>query len=313
VKFIISLGLLLVSMAVGPVRAYTVVDLGELGKGGSTATAINSRGDVVGSSLLNKELHAFLCIRGTPMRDLGVGGAFGVNASGEVVGYSGTRLDSGAYTAGTRGFVYSGGRVRLLPVLPRTYLSVAAAINTSGEITGFFTVNGTLSNPFLYRNGVISEIPNPEPYVPQLSAYGVLINDRGQVVIFGERDYLYTAGAFQFIAGQAGCFGMNNHGEVVGNNDSPFWWENGVGHQLRGATGNLSGGTAMAVNDAGEIVGFSDGVACIFHIAYPQPATPIVVKGWTLSEAIGINNAGEIAANGTRNGTTISHALLLIP
>jgi hypothetical protein len=89
------------------------------------------------------------------MRDLGVGEAWGVNASGEVVGYLGERTTVGEspwervtiganpFSPGTRAFLYSGGRMKLLPL----EASVADSINVRGEIVGSYYV-GNSEIPF---------------------------------------------------------------------------------------------------------------------------------------------------------------------
>src|SRR4051812_30493888 len=74
---------------------YTIVDLGTLGGGSSSALALNDQGQVVGSSQrADSTTHAFVWQDGT-MRDLGtLGGknshAYGISNQGVVVGSSET-------------------------------------------------------------------------------------------------------------------------------------------------------------------------------------------------------------------------------
>jgi probable HAF family extracellular repeat protein len=119
-------------------------DLRTLGGTYSSATGINTSGQVVGESRLSGDAatHAFL-YDGTDMRDLRtLGGtrssAYGINASGQVVGLSFISGDTAQ-----RAFLYDGTAMRDLDTLPEV---VAAgwqslgegklAINDSGQIVG---------------------------------------------------------------------------------------------------------------------------------------------------------------------------------
>src|SRR5262249_1701998 len=73
--------------------------------------------------------------------------AFGINASGQVVGDSGTPTSSG------HAFVYSGGQMSDLN-LPGT-LGTARAVNASGQIAGYY-YNGAYE-AFLYTNGQVTD------------------------------------------------------------------------------------------------------------------------------------------------------------
>ncbi len=156
--------------------------------GGSTATAINSTGQVVGSYRVcgsdTGVTHAFL-YSGGDTTDLGVLGdagassfANGINDSGEVVGYSefipgDDRNNSGDFDA----FLYSNGvMIDLTSLLPAnsgfTRLLDAVAINNSGQIigVGLTTTGGTDS--FLLDTGAA---PTPEPGSLALLGAGLTI------------------------------------------------------------------------------------------------------------------------------------------
>jgi hypothetical protein len=57
--------------------------------------------------------------------------------------------------------------------------------------------------------------------------------------------------------------------------------------------------------------GGSGGFAVVF-VPGAAEAQPVIVKGYSLTDAVGINDADEIAANGTHGPSTVTHALLLI-
>jgi probable HAF family extracellular repeat protein len=100
--------------------------------GGSSAVAINERGQVVGTLCLQ----AFLWQRGRMWRDLGsLGGdessAAAINDHGQVVGTSKTR--SGVEHA----FLWQNGKMTDLGALPGKKYSGAVGINNHGQIIGY--------------------------------------------------------------------------------------------------------------------------------------------------------------------------------
>ena len=127
-------------------------DLGTLGGSFSNAAAINSSGQVAGSSTTaSGELHAFRLAANSPINpatdDLGtLGGgfsrAFGINSAGQVVGDSLTA--SGQFHA----FLYSGGVMydlnNLIPSNSGWTLMGIAGINDLGQIAGGGVLNGAL-------------------------------------------------------------------------------------------------------------------------------------------------------------------------
>jgi probable HAF family extracellular repeat protein len=177
--------------------------------GESYATAINAGGQVVGYSNTAPgandpavgqdyngfpvgEPHAFL-YSGGPMMDLGVlpgtlaSHATGINASGQVVGYS----DDHA-------FLYSGGTMTDLATVPggnilTSTVSSATAINNAGQVIG----TGGPTGAFLYSGGVITTLrgPNMGPFSPAVTT-ATGINASGQVVGFtsNTRAFIYSGG-----------------------------------------------------------------------------------------------------------------------
>src|SRR5262249_26063151 len=109
--------------------------------------------------------------------------AFGINASGTVVG-------SSSGSGGQRAFVYQNGVLRDLgtPVVDEFSYSIANGINTAGDIVG--EMNGTA---FLYHDGSVVDVNtlvdhNDDGWPRIVVANG--INDAGQIVgraYFGDR------------------------------------------------------------------------------------------------------------------------------
>jgi probable HAF family extracellular repeat protein len=143
-----------------PVRGFLwedgkETDLGSLGGPHCRPTALNASGQVVGSSTYRSIprgiaplylSHAFLWQKGT-MRDLGALGAgryseaLGLNAKGDVVGWSGTEADHDPFGGRRRAaFLYRDGAMldlnRLIPADSGWTLSEARAINDRGQVIG---------------------------------------------------------------------------------------------------------------------------------------------------------------------------------
>jgi len=124
-------------------------DLGTLGGDWSEAYGINDSGQITGIAYTkgNVSGHAFLYSNGK-MTDLGtIGNApytwgFGINNSGVVVGQA--DLNGPDYTLVYHAFIYSAGKMqdlnKLIPANSGWVLSQAAAINNSGQITGYGTI-----------------------------------------------------------------------------------------------------------------------------------------------------------------------------
>src|SRR5215470_6211215 len=136
-------------------QTYTATDLGTLRHGSARVHAVNQAGQAVGGSghPHGGDTHAFFWQKLGGMRDLGMlaGGdysaAFGINASGEVVGTSNTER-------GMRAFAWTSREgLRDLGTLPGADSSAAFAVNDKGDIAG---AGG--SHAVLWSNGAIHDL-----------------------------------------------------------------------------------------------------------------------------------------------------------
>jgi probable HAF family extracellular repeat protein len=170
-------------LSTGTSHAYilsggTMADLGTLGGPTSIAFAVNSGGDVVGFSQLPSDnatipMHAFLWHDGNgngsadpgEMKDLGALGtgrdssAYGINASGQVVGYSQTVADD----PGRHAFIWSAANgmqdLNDLTAGSGWTLQEARAINDRGQIAGIGVAPSGKTEAFLLTPDNVAPSP----------------------------------------------------------------------------------------------------------------------------------------------------------
>jgi probable HAF family extracellular repeat protein len=336
--------LLLFTASVSYAQMYTVTDITTPGSE-SEAFAINNRGQVVGE---DRSLGGFRTAPNSPMNPatdlLGIGvRGLDINDSGQVAGFAW----SGSYAT-----AFMTAPNSLVPVPlggPGTY---GEAINGSGQVainllsTGhsFRTAANSSLNPATDDLGALT--PGAS------NTYASHINDAGQVVgasgsprhafrtapnrpISPATDDLGTLGGSSSAAS-----GINAFGQVVGVSDMagafvlPHVFRTAPNRPINPATDDLGTGAANAINDYGEVVGpvarggCFDG-ECYDNFGHYQPflyssetmhdlnkLIPPVGSNCELSDAVDINNGGQMAANvicDLDDGSFVFHAVLLTP
>jgi probable HAF family extracellular repeat protein len=161
-----------------------------------------------------------------------------------------------------------------------------AAANTTSDPLSFFGF-GTQTRAFLWRHERMQDLGT----LGGPDAFGIFVNDRGQVLGFSYVNsvpnattgiptgdgFLWDHGVMMDIKDPLGGtivspFVLNNHGEVVGRADilgdvgeegHPFLWDRGVFTDL-GTFGGRSG-SANWINDAGQIAGGANLCDSCFH------------------------------------------------
>lgn len=304
-----------------PERRYHVIDLGTLGDSGSSAVAINNKGEVVGYyGTISGNVRSFLYSK-CSIRDIGTfccGSAdtvvLGLNDKSEIVGY-GRHPFNGSITA----FLYTGESMQYVGTLEGLY-SQAAGINNQGEIVGKFIPSGSqYTRSFLSQSGTIKDLGTFGGVTSEANA----INNNGQIVGFAalnSREYhafLYENGSMRDLGTLGGNFStanaLNNHGQVVGRSQLPnngfmhaFLYSEGEIKDLGTLGGNHS--NASGINDNGEIVGDAhpSGSTIVRAFLYSNGSMKdlndlliVTNSGWVISFANAINNNGQIVGWGT--------------
>lgn len=287
---------------------------------------LNAQGEAVGFSTVGNARRAFVYRAGAPA-DLGVGGgfseAYAINDKGAIVGIYST--PSGQ----VQPFVHENGVTGDLVV--GSDVAYPTAINEAGQIAGYGSFAG-LYQGFLYQAGnvVTFNVPTAASTRPQF------INAAGQVAgnWWGadniQHSFLFengTARSLDTLGAPSSLAALNASGQMTGTATlsgpklRAFTTFGGVATDLGLLPSSPSGGSSRAssINIAGDVVGLvnvaptgqtgfyaSRGVMYDLNALLASDSASILV-----TNAVRLNNTGQIAALGTRSG--VSDILLLTP
>ncbi len=321
---------------------YAVTDLGSLGGTQSNATAINSKGQVVGRSKTTGDasVRAFRFLSGN-LTDLGtLGGtsseATGLNSAGKIVGFS---TNSGN---ATRAMLFSSGIRFDLGTLGGSNSS-ARGINSSGLVVGESqTANNTATRAFTADTSVLPAQMVDLGSLGGTNSYATAVNNSGRIAGYSQiagdtavRAFRYTpeipgtpaimrdlrtlGGTNSYAAAINASSKVVGRSQVAGDGATrAFLFVGGNLTDLGTLGGTNSSAKAINVNDA--IVGSSDisGDIATHAFLYADgvmvdlntliPAT----SGWTLTDATGINDDGQIVGTG-ENPQGLIRPYLLTP
>ncbi|MHB1037534.1 MAG: dockerin type I domain-containing protein [Pirellulales bacterium] len=319
----------LAAVGIGQANAavfYRATDLGTLGGTWSAAYGINASGQVVGESRIpgDRDSHAFL-YDGSTMSDLGTimgsSRAYAINAGGQIVGETGIETEVGIVNAA---FLYSGGT---MTYLTNHSFTTARDINDSGQVVG--AIGRSDVSAFLYSGSTLTLLD----WGPFSDARG--INSSGQVAGVARFGWDGEPHAFRYSGSTVTDLGtlggirsfataINDRGDVVGSSSTA----DGSGHAFLyygswmvdlGTLGQPMS-SANAINNLGEVVGWVGDYdvnarrAFLYTNGRMTDLNDLIipVHPWRITEATGINDAGQIAAIG-RDAFGVQHAFLLAP
>jgi probable HAF family extracellular repeat protein len=332
---LLTLGVALLSFSsrVTAQNSYVLIDLGSLGGQAGMAHSVNSQGRVVGWAYTAAGMpHAFLYDGAAP-RDLGtLGGSFSnayaINGAGQIAGEASTPGEEGH-----RAFLFDGTQMRNLGTLGGAY-STAYALNVSGRVVGASTTAGEAAfHAFLFDGSSLRDLGTLGGAYSV--AYGV--NKADHVVGWSYPSYGSEPHAFLHdgvrmrdlgtLGGSASmAIAINDAAMIVGgafpsggSAYHAFYWLRGRMRDLGTLGGSYS--FARAVNASGHIVGESmtagDGAqhAFLYTEGVMRDLNSLVPagSGWVLTQALGINDSGQIVGVGTHGGQQRTFLLTLAP
>lgn len=315
---------------------YVVTDLGTFGGPVSTPMDLNEAGQVVGTAettlpdpnypdLPQLRLTKAFLFDGGVLRDpqLNTCGSLTINDRSTIF-YSAPGT-SGCYTSRLARSV--NGTITYIEI-PGTYLSLRDSNNREQVLGSYSDTSNQRYINFLYENGVAREIPDPFGYGSQWNA----INNDGIVV--GEvriatkqrQAAVLDANGYRNIHpftsdGYSSASAINNMGVVAGT----YFYGRTPSHAFlydmrANTTRDLGPGAAVAINDRGQVLGFTAEATgsprpALYDGQQFQPLQTLIPADtpWVISEAKRINNAGQIIATGYLPNSRERHALLLSP
>lgn len=280
-----------------------LADIGGAYGASSTAFAINDHGQVVGTAYDSSSYptSGFLYSGGVlnPIMGTGATSAYGINNAGTVVGRTDVTTPGGDLQ--THAYTYANGKFVDLGTLPSGDSSRAQAINSAGDVVGSATISGPLyypENPFLYRNGVMTDLGNLDQN--GIWSRATSINDHGQIVGYSGVDYF--PGVPQEIYPR-----------------SAFLYQNGNMIDLGGLAPHYSS-SASDINNIGQIVGTAriadfDSHAFLFENGAMIDLNVLIdpESGWVIQDAAAINDLQQIAATACRGDVCQAVRLDLVP
>ena len=311
--------------------AFTIANLGTLGGQASVAHAINNRGDVVGESDTLTASNAFLYKSGRMINvdaDVNQNGtlALAINDRGQVAGAAFFQTRPIAPVQDTA-FVYKSGKRSQIDG------AYATGLNNSGLVVGWTDtlVNQNVGYPITGSSAAIFHNRKPQDLGLGEGSQARGVNDAGQVVGTGSiqgnslHAFLYQNGKTSDLGtlggDQSAAEAINKTGEIVGEADTPLKDSQGnarshayvvVDGKMTDVGTSFAGNSqAEAVNASGQVVGYfeagtrADGSvnqrAFLYSSGkmYDLNALLGTDSGWTISDASGINDKGQIAATGT--------------
>ncbi len=282
------------SQAFSWTKAGGIQTLPTLGGLDSQAMAVNNAGNVVGySSVFSGYGRATLWSPDNVAHNMGLPAgahqdfALAINNRDEAVGF----YTNDSNNAGTACILSYGFAQESLGMLPGDSVSFARSINDNGMVVGESSGPTGVRSFSWTRGGGMVEIPIGEQF-----NYAKDVNLSGQVI------------------------GNSTTNGIAGNRDWLFSATDGI--RYLGTMGSDDATYVNSINDAGVIVGYSSGlnnhaVSWTLSGGFVDLNTQLDAGslGWSIEDALNINNTGQILAIGTYNvgGVVYGGSVLLTP
>ena len=323
-------------------QAYAITDLGTLpGNSRSGAYGLNYLGQAAGFSSTPSAAIATLFSNGkvTSLSTLGsnVSVANAINGSGQVAGFNIFYSDP---CNCFRAFLYSNGSmidIHSASLFPSG--TIAYGTNSSGEVVGQGMVTSSAFHVFLYTGGRMVDLGT----LGGIQAGASAINDAGEIVgssVTAKGDahaFLYVNGKMADLGVPSNAYSsnaraINGHGQIAGsitlntNATHAALYSNGAWTDLGAISGAVST-QATGINIAGQIVGTAIFPVTSYHpykpgkhVAFVHNNSALVDlntlipanSGFTITDAVGINDSGQIVCDAT-NTSGSTHVVLLTP
>jgi len=267
--------------------SYILIDLNNLAPNAtsSQAVAINNKGQVIVQySLADGTSHGLIFSGGIATDIPGLGGAdttpYSINDNGQVVGDATLPPDQAPHA-----FLYSGAITIDLNTLPGCNCSYALGINNRGITVGFAGRGLVVQTPFILSGNTM--VPINIPGVVDNSNVATSVNNNGQVVGDYAPDF-YTQRAFLYLP-------LNNSITDIGTLGGPDTW-------------------ADAINNSGDIVGMSMTSSSKQAFLYSKGVMIDLsaYDTWNSSEAMAINDFGQVVGTFSPTPTSLNHAFLYL-
>jgi len=312
----------------------------EVGKGGyfffALGGALNNSGEAAGTSTDSSEEPTATLFQNGKIKNLNTLGAMSsggmaISASGQVAGMEKPSSDPVAGHA----FLYRNGKMTDIEnssLFPNG--SQAYGINKAGQVVGVGLITGEEFHAFLYSGGKMVDL---DPF-GGVQSWATSINDSGEIIGSAcclssgatVTTWLYANGTFTNLSETNSGLFINNDGRIVGVNNSGHaaLYSNGSWTDLGAFQGHAT--EALGINTSGQIVGFAlilarnkkcpscgeqdESRGLIFTSSGAVDLNTLIPpsSGFTIREAIGINDSGQIVTDAENSGG-VFHAVLLTP
>jgi len=308
---------------------YEVVELGSSAWGLTIANDINNRGVIVGDwdsgVTFGAPRHGVVWLNGemidlTTDTDIVSASARSVNDSGLVTGSFTT---NGSYPSG--GFVWQRGVSETLPTFAPGFQK-GFGISERGFILGRAMHETFKTGPTLWDHELnvhdLGSLGIGTGIAHDANGWDVVVGSSG-ASLSQTNAFTWRDGHMQDIGALPGhpiarAHAINNYNEVVGFsgsalNDHAFYWSQESGMIDLGNLGYGYGASAHDINDAGVIVGYTYNdtgrTGAVWHDFELFDLNSLLVngQGWTIDDANGINELGQIVGHGRHNGVTVAY------